>query len=295
MAEQNVDTIDYESMSEEELSNYLDEQEGKLKETKEEVQSDSGEQQNEQEQEQEEQVEENNSLADSANEEQVQEEDNDESVFYKNKKREDLIETIEHGTRKITRQENDIHRLNRELEEIRKNQKATVERQPKEKDVIDELSEQYDSNDISAIDKIVERKLKLIEERRANEKKQFVEQTVQENELSWSSIQTTLDNLDKGMSKKVQDVLINEMKTQGAENTLQVKGWVTDYTARILPTLNKKVQPQSDEKLIKRKVSASTAGSSNKAPDDRSWIGKPEPKDPDDYLKWLKQNHGIVI
>jgi hypothetical protein len=304
MPKVNDNELDFDSMTEEELEAYLDEKEGV------------GQSRQSPEVEQVETEEAEDGGAESANVEQPENEvqddtpetgeDNDESSeeseespFYRGKKREDLIKTIEHGTKKISSQENSINQLKKELEELKANQQTILTQQSTQKPQSeeDDYTDLYDSDDLKAIDKLVEKKLRQIEEQKQTQSQQQIKMNAQNNELEWASIESSLTVLDPKMAGDLKESLLKEMQVNGAENTIQQPNWVREFAITSLQRLRNSTDTtrKRNDGLIERKRNATSVGSGSVVASDNSLKGKPEPDDPELYVKWLAQNQGIKI
>jgi len=285
--------IDIDSMDFDELSKHLDDVEGVKTEMDTESQSEPEETDGANEDTKEEVQEET--------EESKEDETSNESPFTKGKSRDELLEIISNNNKNASRQENEIHNFRKSQDEMRTElneiKKINTDNKTKEKE--DDIYKDYDKDDLNIIDTRV---VKILEQRNENERinnQKQQERYSDENEQVWKSIADTMSITDPDLKVNLEKKLLDEIKSKGKESTLSSKGWVSAYSRRILPELSKSkesLKPStSKEGLIKRKKDASTTTGGANTSSNNSLKGKPEPSDPDEYVKWLIANTGERI
>jgi hypothetical protein len=218
-------------------------------------------------------------------------ESDDDLPFYKGKSREDIIDMQENAKRKISRQENELNSLRKEIESIKNSLSDKKEQANAEE--LDEFLNQYDTEDRKAIEVIIDKKLRDIETAKVRQTEEQQQTTVQENERFWSDAK---DFIDPQTYNQVQESLIKEMQNKGKESTLYKPNWVKDFVRNQIQSLKNDSEAKATSKtnLIKKKAKAATVtgGSANTG---NNWKGKPEPEDPEEYRHWAKANLGVVI
>ena len=239
--------------------------------------------------------------------EEVEEVLNEESPFYKNKSRDDLIQSLEHGTQKISRQENELNGIRKQLELIQQNQLLLSNQQKADPGDVDEAEEflsQFDDDQMRAIDLIIEKKIKNDHEKELKNTSEQKDRNQKENNLAWKGLENTLNYISPGLKRKAEDLLLKEMESLGEDQTIYKSEWLQSFIEKRLPTLSlndeSNLKPNNSngynkDSLIKKKVNASTISSGSYNAGETSLKGKPEPRDPDEYLQWLNQNSGLKI
>lgn len=298
MTDTQNNTLDFDSMSEDQLASYIDSGGATSEVVEAEKDQDNGV---EQPSEQKEEVTEENQVEDDQQEE-VYEED----VRFKGKERPDLISSIQNGSKKISRQNNEIYLLKNQLRTERESREAILNdikssKAIKEVDEVDDLLSGYDKNDINVINKLVKKQLDANNQLIIKQKKEDQERIESDNDSSWNRYSETLAILDPTSHERIKESLINEIQQKGNASTLYKKGWVQSFVKANLKdsggsTSNSSNQSSNNKtNLVKRKSNAATINGGSNTSGGGSLKGKPEPSDPVEYLKWCKDNLGISI
>lgn len=214
----------------------------------------------------------------------------EEKEFYKGKSREELIAMVENGTRKISEQGNAIHQFKTQLDSVQA-QVQTIQSSKEQKQEDDILS-QYRDEDKEAIRKLI-RQERLAETQQQQEtSKQERQRAVDENERFWESLQAINPKLAAEIQPKVFDTIRKD-----PDNTYYKPGWMAQNFRSFIPAQGGNAgQTTPNDGLIRKKVGAATAVGGTSNPSQTSSLkGKPEPSDPDEYVKWLRDNQGISI
>ena len=224
----------------------------------------------------------------------------DEKPFYKGKSREQLIEMQENATRKISQQENYLKKLQQEIEAIKNNQNQLMQSR-KEVEVEEDFVDRYDKDDLKTIEKIVDRRLQSRE-------KQYNEQTeaqkkanFEENDIKFRAMQDALQLSDINLFNEFNKRVNKELQEKGREQTADQKGWFNNFAAKTLNEIkNNKANSENEvaqkkQKLVARKINATSTPTTTTGRQSNSWKGKPEPKKAEDYRKWVFENTGIKI
>jgi hypothetical protein len=220
----------------------------------------------------------------------------DDNPFFKGKSRDELIDIIQHGTQKISRQQNEINNFRLRYE---KNNTTLENKNVNEKQPIDDLYEHYDKDDVESIQQIVRQTLKAEDENNRRQQELVLESNENQNQIAWKSLSNLLNVQNPEVARSIEDQLNTEIATMGRERTLQVPEWVNQKVQGLLPQLNTSNnlnQTNSNMNIRRKKASAATASSGGgTVSGDSSMKGKPEPSDPEQYVQWLAQNHGLNI
>lgn len=216
----------------------------------------------------------------------------DEKPFYKNKTREEIIEMQENATKKISRQENELYNMRKELADIRK--QISKNQESKENSEIDDILSEYSEDDRKAIEVLIEKKLKDKEAFNNQQSEEQLRLTEKENESFWANAKVIID---PSYQKDIEESLITEIRTKGQKDTLHKPGWVKDYVQKQLENIRNsgEVKSSSKNNLVKKKVKAATITGGSSVSTSNGWKGKPEPKNSADYREWAKENLGLVI
>lgn len=216
----------------------------------------------------------------------------DEKPFYKDKTREEIIEMQENATKKISRQENELYSMRKELADIRK--QISKNQKEIENTEVDEVLDQYSEDDRKAIELLIEKKLKDKEAFKSQQTEEQIRITEKENENFWANAKLIID---PSYEKDIEESLISEIRSKGQKDTLQQPNWVKDYVAKQLNIIRNsgEIKSSSKNNLVKKKVKAATVTGGSSASAGNGWKGKPEPKNSADYREWAKENLGLVI
>ena len=148
--------LDYDTMSEDDLADFINKSNGEEVEERIEETSDNPGEENETEKL------DNTTDTGSDNEdsEDSEEETDSESEYTKGKSRSELLKMIQNGSNKISQQHNEIHKYKQNLKEP-SNQKT--ESKPQTTADLSDLESKYDKEDLDAIQKLVDQRLKAID------------------------------------------------------------------------------------------------------------------------------------
>ena len=230
----------------------------------------------------------------------------EEDVRFKGKERTDLISSIQNGSKKISRQNNEIFLLKNQLKTERESREAILSeikssKASNEVNEDEDLLSGYDKNDINVINRLVKKQLDANNQNIIRQQKEDQERIEKENDSAWNRYSETLEIIDPNGHSRIKESLINEIQQKGNASTLFKKGWVQSFVKANLkaPSGSKSnsLTQSSNNKtnLVKRKSNAATINGGSNTSNGGSFKGKPEPSDPAEYLKWYKDNTGISI
>lgn len=292
---ENEKSTDIKNMSTDELRNFIDKENGITVNSDENTEPSTDNVENETVINENETVEETDTV-----EVKPEESTDDEKPFYKGKSREQLIEMQENATRKISQQENYLKKLQQEIEAIKNNQNQLMQSR-KEVEVEEDFVDRYDKDDLKTIEKIVDRRLQSRE-------KQYNEQTeaqkkanFEENDIQFRAMQDALQLSDINLFNEFNKRVNKELQEKGREQTADQKGWFNNFAAKTLNEIkNNKANSENEvaqkkQKLVARKINATSTPTTTTGSQSNSWKGKPEPKKAEDYRKWVFENTGIKI
>lgn len=292
---ENEKTTDIQSMSTDELRNFINTENGITVNSDENTEPSTDNVENETVINENETVEETDTV-----EVKPEESTDDEKPFYKGKSREQLIEMQENATRKISQQENYLKKLQQEIEAIKNNQNQMMQSR-KEVEVEKDLLDRYDKDDLETIEMIVDRRFESRE-------KQYNEQTeaqkkanFEENDIQFRAMQDALQLSDINLFNEFNKRVNKELQEKGREQTADQKGWFNNFAAKTLNEIkNNKANSENEvaqkkQKLVARKLNATSTPTTTTGSQSNSWKGKPEPKGSEDYRKWFFENTGMKI
>tara|TARA_R100000458_G_scaffold3349_1_gene2724 strand:+ start:942 stop:1823 length:882 start_codon:yes stop_codon:yes gene_type:complete len=292
---ENENTTDIQNMSTDELRNFINKENGITVNSDENTEPSTDNVENETVINENETVEETDTV-----EVKPEELTDDEKPFYKGKSREQIIEMQENATRKISQQENYLRKLEKEIEAIKNNQNQVMQSK-KEVEVQEDFLDRYEKDDLETIEKIVDRRLQSRE-------KQYNEQTeaqkkanFEENDIQFRAMQDALQLSDINLFNEFNKRVNKELQEKGREQTADQKGWFNNFAAKTLNEIkNNKANSENEvahkkQKLVARKINATSTPTTTTGSQSNSWKGKPEPKGAEDYRKWLIENAGIKI
>lgn len=223
-------------------------------------------------------------------EEEEKETESEESNFYSGKSRDDLINMVEENNRHISRQGNEIGEL-RKLREDMNTLKEKVETPNKAED---DLLSQYDSKDIDAIEKILDRR----EQQKQNQVKQMVQYNKRQNELDYQELQSNKELFDK-----VVPILDEKFESMGKNEEERIRnslerdpGWVkkTIFESVTRLTNGKPKIKKSNNQALKDKKSKASSINQTKSANTNTRKYKTEPEDPNEYIEYMKER-GVNI
>jgi len=227
MTESLSDDLDLNSMSMDDLDSLLNEAEGKPTE----------EAEPETDQPKQEEVQESEAVEEDQPQEEVQEEpksqtqetvDEDESQVepqYRGKTREDLLDMQRNANRKISQQSNEIYHLKKKMEEFMQSQKERATNEAHKSEEEDLLSK-YEPEDIDAIDKLLEKKLKDRENQKVAQVNAEREKAMAEHDEMWDNLKI----FNPTFFQSIEQEAIAIMKSDTA-NTYHQKGWMKKFIA----------------------------------------------------------------
>ena len=225
----------------------------------------------------------------------------EEKHFYKGKSREQIIEMQENATKKISQQENYLHKLNKEIEELKNSHNELINNQKtvKDTDDFDEILENYNQDDVNVINKLVEKKLNSIKQ---NEKKQTeteLKQNFLENDAQFKAFEIVLHQTNPELIHKFQEKLQSEFNSKGRSETIDKKGWFMKWSQKTLSDIKNNNDSEkavkSQKNLVARKLKANPVPTSSTSNNGSSLKGVPAPRGAEEYRQWVKVNHGITI
>jgi|TARA_R100000093_G_scaffold65670_1_gene36724 hypothetical protein len=226
------------------------------------------------------------------NQEEETEESNSESAFYKGKNREDLIEMIDEQNRHISRQGNEIGSL-RKIQDQVNDLESEVRAKPKKEE--DDLLSSYDSQDIQAIELILDKR----EKKRLAEAQEWISYNKKQNEIDYQELQNNTELFEK-VSPLLDEKFESSGKTQEERirNTLETDpGWlkktIFEVVSNNFSVPDPKVKSGNDEN-VKRKKSKANSINNTKSANINTRKFKSEPDDPNEYIEYLKER-GITI
>lgn len=288
MSEVNIDEMDLDSMSIEELDSLLNETEGKgsveteTKETQQEEKEETIET-SEAEESSENQESEPEESTEGETEKKDSNETEDIEPQYQGKSKDDLLEMQRNANRKISQQNNEIYHLKKRIEEIAENTKKQT--QEIKTSAEDDLLSNYAEEDKKAINLLLEKALAKKEQEELDKKTAQIEQVRQEHDKMWDDLAL----FNPALFSSIKDKAMDTMKAD-IENTYHKKGWLKKFI-----TENNKgtetAKPVSKPKVKKVATTISSSGASitgqiiNKRVDDMS---------PDEYVQHMA-SQGIKI
>ena len=212
----------------------------------------------------------------------------EEKPFYKGKTREELIEMVENGTKKISKQNNEIHDFRGRLESLEQTKKQEIDKS--QESVEQELLNRYNEEDITVVAKIVERELSKKDKLKQQAEQKQKETNAQENEAFWSSLIAINPELAKEMESEIHDKMLKDR-----DNTYFKPGWVQQFYKNYVSGDGKEEsKPAANNNLVKRKRSAATAGSGAVGGTKKAPTKSVEAMNDDEYLQHLL-SQGIKI
>jgi len=211
-------------------------------------------------------------------EETQEEEIEDQSLKpFKGKTKKELIDIVKNNNEYVSKVQNDIYSLKKELEELRTKQV---------KSFTDEIKDKYSEEDLQVIEKIIENKLKQNEDLARSQKQIERDRNRQENENFYEELRKK----DLDFVQNYEQDLIAEIKIN-PEKTLDSKNWVLAKYLE-LKNANKNVNNNLNNTVNKKdntqKLQAKTIVSS--APHTLSVNKSVVEMTPDEYLEWASKN-----
>lgn len=258
MTDTNVEELDLDSMSTDELESLMDDIDGgQLDSNKAETEVDQTEenQDNETSNVEVEEVAEDSQESESIEETTVKPQDEDDESDiepqYRGKTKREVLDMQRHANSKISKQQNEIHHLKQQMEEFKRSQEL-AERQKIENKEEEDLLANYDENDISAIEKIVQRKLEQRDASRRKQTKAQIEEAISDNEKVWENLEVFNPDLYSKIQEKTMDAIRSDK-----DNTLHQKGWLKQY---IIEQTKSESPENSEKKQVKKKRVATVSG-----------------------------------
>lgn len=215
-------------------------------------------------------------------------EDSDDLPFYKGKDRKALIDMQENAKKKISQQENEMHKLRLEMENLKGQIQAIKSPEPK-KDPFQERIAHYDKDDVSVIEEIAERKIREKEEARRREQEEKARKAQEANDAHFRVLTGALSKVyPPEVVDKITDDFVSAVKSD-PENTFNKEGWVMNFwNSYQAPNQEGQKQTGSNETVVKRKLSAATVGGGNGSGVN---VGKPkksvESMTADEYVDYM--------
>jgi hypothetical protein len=260
MSEVNIEEMDLDSMSIEDLDSMLNESEGnpqapEVAETKEEVQEI-----------QEEAIEtspSDESLTEEVvesepegkpDEEQTEEQGSEVEPQYRGKSKEDLLEMQRNANRKISQQNNEIYHLKKKMDEFFESQNKRSEElksEPKE----DVLS-RYEKDDINAIQTLIERSFEQRESAKLEKTKAEKESAMAEHDQMWDSLKILNPELFRSIEGEALDLMRSD-----AANTYESKGWMKKFISERVKGNSNQVKPAAKPVVKKRTTTVRSSSS----------------------------------
>jgi hypothetical protein len=186
-----------------------------------------------------------------------------ESPFYKGKSREEVIEMQENAKRKISQQQNELHQMRLEMENIKGQVSALAKPVETKEDPFEAALKTYDKEDLRIIEQIAERKIREKEELRLNETKEKTRKAQEANEATWRILAPIISSTYPTMANQIQDEIMDKIKAD-PENTLNKEGWLESYWRSYkVPESASSRKTESNEVVVKRKIMAATVGGGN--------------------------------
>ena len=218
-------------------------------------------------------------------EEEEKETESEESKFYSGKSRDDLITMVEENNRHISRQGNEIG----ELRKLREDMNTLKEKVETPKKAEDDILSQYDTKDIDAIEKILDRR----EQQKHNQVKQMIQFNKRQNELDYQELQSNKELFDK-----VVPILDEKFASMGTNEEERIRnslerdpGWVkkTIFESVTKLTSGKPKIKKSNNQALKDKKSKASSINQTKSANTNTQKYKTEPEDPNEYLEYMKE------
>jgi hypothetical protein len=284
MNEVNVEEMDLDSMSIDDLDSLLSESEGNPKPTPEtETEKENLTQEsnikpsdaNQEEAESEESIEESQDKPQEVETEETEE--TDVEPAYRGKSKEDLLDMQRNANRKIASQGNELQRLQFRLEAAEAEYKKAQAVVPKEKEN-DELS-QYVPEDIQAIDKLIDRAFTKREAAKQEKVQATKEKAMSDHDTMWENLKT----FNPDLFSKIEGEALTAMRTD-QENTYHREGWMKQFIAERINGVNKD-KPVAKQVVKKRVPTIAGGGVSRNS---GQIINKPvDEMTADEYMKHM--------
>lgn len=213
--------------------------------------------------------------------EQVEEtKETEEKPFYKDKSRDELIDMVENGTRKITQQGQELSEWKKRIEAIEQANKKSPEEQKKDPYA------GYNKEDIATIKQLFREQMENIEKEKQEQIKQQNELNQRDNEAYWRTLEVASPEMTAAIKKSIED---DYVKT-GLDGTLYKKDYLLEKVADYRK--NGKITGNANSQNVNaRKAKAATAGSQGA---DFGGKAKPSQKDVskmsfEEYEKYAKE------
>tara|TARA_R100000995_G_scaffold74389_2_gene43422 strand:+ start:185 stop:1069 length:885 start_codon:yes stop_codon:yes gene_type:complete len=293
---ENEKNTDIQSMSTDELRDFINKENGIPVNSDENTEPSTDNVENETVQNENETVEETDTV-----EVKPEESTNNEKPFYKGKSRDQLIDMQENATKKISQQENYLKKLEQEIEAIKNNQNQVMQNKKVAEEEDDDFLERYDKDDVEAILKLVDRKLQSREKQQIKQTEEQKKANFSENDIQFRAMQDALALSDMDLFNEFNVRVNKELLEKGREKTADKKGWFNNFATKTLNEIKKNkansetLVAEKKQKLVSRKINASSIPTTTTGSQSSSWKGKPEPKGAEDYRKWLVENAGIKL
>jgi|6_EtaG_2_1085325.scaffolds.fasta_scaffold11530_2 hypothetical protein len=200
---------------------------------------------------------------------------------FQGKSKDDLLKMQRNATKKISQQNNEIYYLNKRLDDFLSKSKVEKQQTNETNDVLKD----YESSDIQAIETLVNKVLSEKNDREIEIAQKEKEAVMKEHDVLWDNLSV----LNPILFNNVKDALLDEMKSN-PDNTVYKKGWLKGIiTEKSKDFSNDNLKVKKPKKIVTTVMgsngSASSINSNNKAVEDMT---------ADEYVKYM-HTQGIRI
>jgi len=179
------------------------------------------------------------------------EEESDIEPQYKGKSKEDILEMQRNANRKISQQNNELYHLKKQMEELKASQEKSKE--VVKEDLDDDILANYVDEDVKAIDTLVNRAILKREEARLESERSAVKEVTSEHDDMWENLEV----FNPDLFGKIKDEALVQMKAD-KQNTYYKKGWMKQFIAdKVRASASETQKPKT---VIRKRTTTVTGG-----------------------------------